>query len=427
MPVVPGLQLDPTYTFARATPDDLRNLYDADPPPPMRISVPTRGVFAEAVPGKCNSCEKIDDTRYWHWDEAPIPDSPTAILPLSTDSRRRTPPSVTPSPFPDPLIAYQGVPSAPDPAGLAAALKLLGGKNLFQNLTGLALNQQNAAGALQGVMSAAQSFASQGAALAQQKFLSGQVDRNMELIKKARDNKQLSTDDAQKLTESLFKGAIGQRRPEPATVSDSDAIKRSLDRVAASESGAVRITRPGGTVEVKTGNKVATTGVKVAVDPPVVPIKQTSSMTCWAAVGTMMASWHANASLTQLAMLDSLGGSWRAKYDADQGLSTAELRGFTAALHLREEGPASYSIEGLARLLGSAGPLWIVADDSLSDNKIVHARIVTAITGDGTIDGTTVTMVDPIPGATVTEVFSRFAQRFESPEAVEFGVGIYHW
>ena len=427
MPVVPGLQLDPTYTFARRTPEDLRNLYATDPPPPMRVSVPTKGVFAEAVLGKCNSCEKIDDTRFWHWEQAPIPDSPTAILPLSTASRRQKPPSVVPADFPEALVHYQNIPTAPDPTGLSSALALLGSKDLFRNLTGLALNQENAASALKGVMSAAQSFASQGAALAQQKFLSKTLDRNLDLIKNAREKKQITNEDAQKLTESMFKGAIGERRPESAPVTDSPAVKRAIDRVTSSESGAVRITRPGGTVEVSTGSKATALGIDVAADPAVGPVKQKSSMTCWAAAGTMLASWKAGVSMTPETVLDGLGGSWRAKYDADQGLTTSDLRGFTSALGLREEGPMSYSVEGLARLVKAHGPLWVISDDSFEGNHIVHARVVTAVKGDGTVDGTTVTLVDPIVGAFVTEPFARFEQRLEGRDAVDFGVGIYHW
>jgi hypothetical protein len=427
MPVVPGLQLDPTYTFARRTPEDLRNVYATDPPPPMRISVPTNGVFAEAVLGKCNSCEKIDDTRFWHWDQAPIPDSPTAILPLSTASRRQAAPSVVPADFPEALVHYQATPSAPDPTGLSSALALLGSKDLFRNLTGLALNQENAASALKGVMTAAQTFASQGAALAQQKFLSKSLDRNLDLIKNAREKKQITNEDAQKLTESMFKGAIGERRPESPPVTDSPAVKRAVERVTASESGEMRITRPGGTVQVSTGSKATALGIDVSADPTVGPVKQKSSMTCWAAAGTMLASWKAGVSMTPETVLDGLGGSWRAKYDADQGLTASDLRGFTAALGLREEGPMSYTVEGLARLLKANGPLWVISDDSFEGNQIVHARVVTALKGDGTLDGTTVTLVDPIVGSFVTEPFTRFEQRLEGRDAVTFGVGIYHW
>jgi len=131
--------------------------------------------------------------------------------------------------------------------------------------------------------------------------------------------------------------------------------------------------------------------------------------------------------MTPEALVDSLGGSWRAKYDADTGLTTADLRGFVQALGVGEEGPASYSVEGLARLVANHGPLWVVSDDSFDHNQVVHARIVTGVKGDGTVDGTSVILVDPIPGTFVTEPFATFAQRLESDDVVNFGVGIYHW
>jgi hypothetical protein len=427
MPVVPGLKLDPTYTFAARSQADLRHLYATDPPPPMRISMPTRGVFAEAVMGKCNSCEKIDDRRFWHWEDAPIPDSPTAILPLSTASRRQTPPAVTPSDFPDAVVGLQKTPAAPDPTGLSAALSLLGTKDLFRNLTGLALNQENAAAALKSVMTAAQSFASQGAALAQQKFLSSQMDRNLDLIKQARDRKQITPDQARDMSESMFRGALGERRPESAPVTDNPAVKRAMDRAAASESGEIRITRPGGSVEMKTGNKATTTGINVDVDPPIDPVKQPSTMTCWAAAGTMMRSWRVRASMAIAAMLDALGGAWRAKFDANQGLSGAELQAFTKALGLVEEGPMSYTVEGLARLLKAKGPLWAITDDDFAANNVVHARVLVSMHGDGTTDGTTLSLADPASGTLVTETFARFAQRLEANEAVNVGTGIFHW
>lgn len=427
MPVVPGLKLDPTYKFAQHMQPDLKNLYAANPSPPMRISIPTRGVFAEAVMGKCNSCEKIDDRRFWHWEDAPIPDSPTAILPLSTASRRRSPPSVLPSGYPDALVHLQTAPAGPDPTGLSAALSLLGTNDLFRNLTGLAMNQENAGAALKSVMSAAQSFASQGAALAQQKFLAGQMDRNLDLIKQARDRKQITPEQAQGMTQSMFEGALGERRPEAAPVTDNPAVKRTMERVSSSESGEIRITRPGGTVEVKTGSKAVAQGIDIDVDPPITPILQPSSMTCWAATGTMMKSWYTQDSMTISAMLDSLGGAWRSKFDSDQGLSGAQMHAFTKALGLIEEGPRSYSVEGLARLLKNSGPLWSITDDDFQANKVVHARIITAIHGDGTLDGTMLNMADPLTGTLTTESFKTFARRLEAPEPVQTSAGIFHW
>jgi hypothetical protein len=427
MPVVPGLKLDPTYEFAAETQEELRHHYVTDPPPPMRISVPTRGVFAEAVMGKCNSCEKINDTLFWRWEDAPIPDSPTAISPLSLDSRRQLPPSVAPSAFADALVRYQVAPKAPDPSGLTAALGLLGTKDLFRNLTGLALNQENAAAALKGVMTTAQQFASQGAALAQQRFLSGQVDRNLELIRKARDAKQITPKQAQAMTEGLFKGAMGTKKPESATVTSDAAMQKVIETANKSGNGDVRITKPGGTVEVKSTGKPKTISIDVAVDPPVTPVQQPSTMTCWAAAGTMMKSWKSELSMTIETALDKIGGPWRAKFDANSALTSSEVADFAKAIGLTEEGPMSYSVKGLADLLEAKGPLWTIGDNDFDNDNIVHARIVTAMKGDGTVDGTIVTLADPTTGTFITEPFKKLAQRLEGNEPVKVGRGIFHW
>ena len=103
----------------------------------MRISVPTRGVFAESVMGSCNSCEEKDDTRFWRFEESPCPDTPASIQPLSTESRRAEPGDLTAKDFPTPMINLQNVPAAPDPTGLAATLKLMGKPGIFKDITGL--------------------------------------------------------------------------------------------------------------------------------------------------------------------------------------------------------------------------------------------------------------------------------------------------
>lgn len=40
--------------------------------PRTSITLPTRGMLGEAVLGGCNSCEKIDITRFWNWKDSPI-------------------------------------------------------------------------------------------------------------------------------------------------------------------------------------------------------------------------------------------------------------------------------------------------------------------------------------------------------------------
>ncbi|WP_035354424.1 hypothetical protein [Edaphobacter aggregans] len=55
------------------------------------ISLPTRGIFAEAKLGHCNVAEEIDETRFWRWDEHPLPFVASEIAPqTSGNSTRRS-------------------------------------------------------------------------------------------------------------------------------------------------------------------------------------------------------------------------------------------------------------------------------------------------------------------------------------------------
>jgi hypothetical protein len=47
--------------------------------------------------------------------------------------------------------------------------------------------------------------------------------------------------------------------------------------------------------------------------------------------------------------------------------------------------------------------------------------------GDGTVDGTIVTLADPTTGTFITEPFKKLAQRLEGNEPVKVGRGIFHW
>lgn len=189
MPVAPGFQLDPTIdeTF------DMFAQYFHDEPEPMRVSVPTKGIYAEAVMGKCNSCEEKEEGRFWRWEESPIPDSPTTqILPLNTDTRRADPGNLQPKDFPNPVVNIQNAPNLPDPAGLQNLMTLLGKGDAFRDLTGLNQNQLNALAAYQKSLDTAASFGKEAAELAK---AAGQ----MEILKDAKKSGTISNDDATKI------------------------------------------------------------------------------------------------------------------------------------------------------------------------------------------------------------------------------------
>jgi hypothetical protein len=253
LPVAPGFNLDPTY---RKTDD--RNLLDVYAPltpiPPVRVSVPTRGVFAEAVLGSCNSCETKDESRFWRWEESPCPDQPTPIEAVSTESRRAEPPGLHTQGFPAPIIAMQNAPAAPDPTGLAAALQVLANPSLFRDITGLTETQRNALAALQSAFNMAQAFGKQAmehaANLALRRNMTRDIDKTMRTIQQARSQGLLNEDQARSLTESAIRSMIGggtQTSAQPMTPSQVQA----LTNTAGANQAAVRVQRPDGdTVDI---------------------------------------------------------------------------------------------------------------------------------------------------------------------------------
>ena len=246
MPVARGFHLDPTYRQDAENPVDLLEHYQPNTPvEPSRIAVPTRGVYAEAVMGACNSCETIDETRFWRWSEEPVPDSPTQILPVSTDSRRAAPLDTTPTPLPSPIIAMQNAPAAPDPTGLSAALSLLGQSGAFRDITGLQGNQQNAAAALQAAFQTATTFGTKAADLALQGKMSKDIDKAMKTIQAAKAQGLIDDGQAAALSETAIRGMVGAGTTNPKESSTTADVEQ-LTRTAGSEQAAVSVTRPTG-------------------------------------------------------------------------------------------------------------------------------------------------------------------------------------
>jgi hypothetical protein len=99
------------------------------------VSLPTRGMLAEAQLGTCNACEKRDVTRFWKWEESPCPEEAPAISGVAPGFRGQMP-TVQSASLPSPVVQIAQPSAAPDPAGLAAALNLLGQPNLFRDMSG---------------------------------------------------------------------------------------------------------------------------------------------------------------------------------------------------------------------------------------------------------------------------------------------------
>ncbi|TQK49824.1 hypothetical protein FBY35_0096 [Streptomyces sp. SLBN-118] len=112
------------------------------------VSMPTDGLFAEAVLGRANCAEKIDISRFINWHEAPIPILPPEIAPVSTTGQPQGM-DLKPGQFPTPLVNIVGPTSLPDPTMGTAAVNAVANGNMFRDMSAAAATLGLAQGALQ--------------------------------------------------------------------------------------------------------------------------------------------------------------------------------------------------------------------------------------------------------------------------------------
>jgi hypothetical protein len=258
MPVSAGFHLDPTFQQDEDNPIDLLEHYQPTTPvAPLRLAVPTKGVFAESVMGACNSCEKKDESRFWRWEESPCPDEPTPIQAVSTESRRAEPPDLTPQPFPQPIVAFQNVPAAPDPQGFGGLLQLLSNPNLFRDITGLTENQRNALAALQSALGTAQFFGGKAADLALQGNMRQDIDKALDKINEQHASGAINDQQRAQLTEAALRSMIGGGTESPSSnaLTKEPEVKDAIRKASATPGGEINISRA-------TGDSQETLGIK---------------------------------------------------------------------------------------------------------------------------------------------------------------------
>ena len=147
----------------------------------IEVPLPTEGVFAEAVLGRYNASEKLDITRFWDWQESPIPHQPPAIAPVNAGSRAIADGTTSPTLAPSSAALLQ--PQAlPDPTGLTSLLTAVATNNMFRDMSG----RDASAGALQTALEASNEGAAQAGSLAAQN-MSRMVDLEQEKVRAARD------------------------------------------------------------------------------------------------------------------------------------------------------------------------------------------------------------------------------------------------
>ncbi len=240
--VIPGERLDPVFKSVK----DLLTYYQpTTEPDPFRISVPTKGVYAEAVMGKCNSCEEIDETRHWRFNEVPCGTQPTSIEPVSTASRQTDVGNLQVKDLPASIISMQNAPAASDPTGLTAALNLLGKTDVFKDMTGLAGTQANAAKALETTSKSVTDLAGMAVDLKKQEAMKKDIGKTMKTIQEAEANNQISKEQANQLAMSAMGSMVGmptKKQPDAATTAEV----QGLTETASNNKASIKVNRPTG-------------------------------------------------------------------------------------------------------------------------------------------------------------------------------------
>lgn len=125
---------------------------------------------------------------------------------------------------------------------------------------------------------------------------------------------------------------------------------------------------------------------------------QPTNMTCWSAAATMLFG-------------DRSVGAGDATLSPSGGLqpSYANIQRFARSHGLRMLPVMSWTVDGLANEL-RAGPLWVAGWRPTG-----HAYVVHAMTGDGSMNGTTIHIADPWPpnkGSRYTKAYGPWVQQF---------------
>ncbi|MDN4491031.1 hypothetical protein QQX13_09335 [Demequina sp. SYSU T00068] len=219
------------------SPDALREYYvdGAAVPEPLRVSLPTQGLYARALMDECLACEEHAGSLDWvlAQDEPELEALASQLI-----SRRAEPANLTPTEFNDSLINLHAAPAAPAPTGLAGILEAVTSADSFRDMAGLAKTQDNSIEGLKQAASLATGFASKAVDLQTAKYGTQEAKRKLDNIKKAKelgliDDKE-ATAQAKKVLESQNVATAG------GSLLDNQQVGKVVDKGA---DGKVKVTR----------------------------------------------------------------------------------------------------------------------------------------------------------------------------------------
>ncbi|ETN95488.1 DUF2272 domain-containing protein [Zhouia amylolytica] len=396
------------------------------PIPPYRLSVPTKGVFMEAIQGNCDACEMVKENSSQDWDKFRT-EEPTQISPVITPTPTITDYKPEYKDFATPMVNIQNAPDAPAPAaGLAQMSELLGKSGVFKDITGLSGNQENAMKTYLSNQENAKAFAEMAKSLATQQHNTQNSQGIADGIAQARRDGNISEEDAQNLTRQHLQQQIDGGE----SARESEQFEREQNRPSLMQPASEAISR-GQSVQAQ---RTDADGTHEAIDvrPPegshpinvnfqVEGIVQ-PPMGCWATVATMMMNWKLRSSNPIQEVLRMAGDNLNPpneNYYVDMfnnatGLPASEKEQFITALNMEAMPPASYTIQQYYDWLSHYGPLWVTVDADSSEGFSPHALLLFGMEGDlNNQNDVTFKFINPADGQEQFEYFEDFIEMFE--------------
>jgi hypothetical protein len=291
---------------------------------PLRVSLPTEGLYAQALMDKCEACEEHNGSTDWVLTN----DEPELeALADQLGTRRQAPADLTPTQMPQSIISLQNAPTAPDPTGLSGILQAVTSSNAFRDMSGLAGTQTNAMGALTQAASLAQSFGQM--AVDFQKSKQGTADAKQKLsnIKKAKSEDLI--DDAEAKRQSAR--VLDEQNMTPASrrLTDEPSVNQAI-RKASDSNVQVEVQR-----QSKDGIESVKLGPATEAEPKEKASKRKVSILGSPAPGTNIGSTTANAT-TAIAALSTGTGTF--KFNVTRNQVTTRLTQLIANPDLVEQG-----------------------------------------------------------------------------------------
>ena len=152
-----------------------------------------------------------------------------------------------------------------------------------------------------------------------------------------------------------------------------------------------------------------------------VPVRQPSTMACWAAMFTMMYSWKNQVSISIENAVETLGEPYISVYRNNTGLPIEANRRLAETAGMRAEPLYNPSITGWLQLLKTHGLLWtsygwqVFGPDGFTETRAGrHIVIFYGMYGDGTANGTHIRYVDPSDGNRHVMTFEQMVRGHET-------------